>query len=112
MAKADGEKAPGLGRSVLGTLILLFGAFVGYRTVSSDFEARRNGAALDQNGVRVTGIVLDHSSGGRMESQRPTVKFLVEGRIYEVRAQNGYGIKEALSRARPAVSVPRTVRVR
>ena len=98
MAKADREKAPGLGCSTLGTLILLFGAFVGYRAVSSAFEGRRNDAALDQNGVRVTGVVVDHSSGGRKGSYRPTVKYLVGGRAYEVRAQIGHGIKEALAR--------------
>jgi hypothetical protein len=98
MAKADREKAPGLGCSILGTLILLFAAFVGYRAVSSAFEGRRNDASLAQDGVRVTGVIVDHSSAGRKEGYRPTVKYVVEGRAYEVRAQIGYGIKDALAR--------------
>jgi len=98
MAKADPEKAPGLGCSILATLILLFGAFIGYRAVSSAFEGRRNTAALDEDGVRITGVVVDHSSSGRREGYRPTVKYVVAGREYQVRAERGLGVKEALAR--------------
>lgn len=102
MAKADTGEAPGLGCSILATVILLFGAFIGYKAVSSALEGRRNDAALDEDGVRVTGIVVDHSSGARGEGDRPTVKYVVAGRAYQVRAQRGLGVKDAL--ARPAGS--------
>ncbi|HYN41648.1 MAG TPA: DUF3592 domain-containing protein [Thermoanaerobaculia bacterium] len=98
MTKTDPGKAPGLGCSILATLALLFGAFIGYKAVSSGFEGRRNNAALDEDGVRVTGVVVDHSQGARGEGYRPTVKYVVEGREYQVRAERGLGVKEALAR--------------
>ncbi len=102
MAKTDSGEAPGLGCSILATVILLFGAFIGYKAVSSALEGRRNDRALDETGVRVAGVVVDHSSGARGEGYRPTVKYVVAGREYQVRAQRGLGVKEAL--ARPAGS--------
>lgn len=98
MAARGSEKGPGLGCSIFATLSLLVASYVGWAAVRGALETRRDTAALERSGVRVTGTVIENVSvTGRTGGYRARVKYVADGREYHVLADRGYGVKEAVA---------------